>query len=358
MTDKINSYNIFTSGTGANAIKMNQNFTNTKTTINSIIDDISTLDTELDEANAKFDKLLSCMFVGQFVPLCRSDYPNGILPCNGGEYDRATFPSFYSDFLLTGKVLSCSYDTYEQEISNNGVCMKFALDAVSEKFRTPTLINGVLLGFASSSAENGVYYPEGLPDLEFSYDSGVNGGGRPYAGKDYVNCEPVGTSVSAFDGGGASITTHGLHVTASEINDIYGASEHVTPAHVRCFWGVVVANITDDTSEIVWNEVIAELSNKLNKPTVTNDTTSTTVTIANLVNNTVRHYTQPLTSLTITAYETSDISATIWFTAGAGFTLTFTEAILGYIPNSQVFETGKKYVMTMNNGYVIIGVVA
>lgn len=355
MADKIVELNEFISGTGANAIKMNQNFNTIKTTVNDIIDDVATVETEVDEANAKFDKLLASVFIGQIIPLCRSDYPSGVLPCNGGEYTRATFPTFYSNFLLTGKILTCSYDVYAEEIATNGVCGKFALDAINEKFKTPTLNNGILLASASSSSEAGVYFEEGLPDFDFGFNVGM---GYSIATNGYINAEPLGSGTVYPYGANGTNSTYGFYHKQSNYSDIYGASDHVTPRHVRYNYGVVVANITDDISEIAWNEIITELSNKLNKPTITTDTTSTAPVIANLANNTVRHYTQALTSLTITAYETSDISSTIWFEAGAGFSLNFTVAPLGYIPSVPIFETGKKYVMTMNNGYVIIGAVA
>lgn len=352
MADKIVEFNEFVSGTGANAIKMNQNFTQVKTTVNTIIDDVATVEVEVDEANAKFDKLLASVFIGQIIPLCRSDYPSGVLPCNGGEYTRATFPTFYSNFLLTGKILTCSYDVYAEEIADNGFCGKFALDAINEKFKTPTLNNGILLASASSSSEAGVYFEEGLPDFNASFNIGA---GTPIATRNHTGCKPLGYGSVFPYGANNTNSSYGVDISGSDSNSIYGASDHVTPRHVRYNYGVVVANITDDVSEVAWNEIITELNNKLNKPTVTTDTTSTTPTIASLASNTVRHYTQALTSLTITAYETSDISSTIWFEAGAGFTLTFTVAPLGYIPSLPDFEVGGKYVMTMNNGFVIVG---
>ena len=352
MADKIVEFNEFVSGTGANAIKMNMNFAQVKTTVNDIIDDVATVETEVDEANAKFDKLLASVFIGQFLYLCRTDYPSGVLPCNGGEYTRATFPTFYSNFLLTGKMLTCSYDVYAEEIATNGVCGKFALDAINEKFKTPTYNSGVLFAPAGSVSEAGVYFEEGLPDFDFGFNVGI---GAPIATNGYINSEPLGSGTVFPYGANSTNSTYGFYHKQSNYSDIYGNSEHVTPNHFRYNVGVVVANITDDVSEVAWNEIITELSNKLNKPTVTTDTTSTAPTIASLANNTVRHYTQALTSLTITAYETSDISSTIWFTAGTGFSLNFTVAPLGYIPSAPLFEDGEKYVMTMNNGYVITG---
>jgi hypothetical protein len=154
---------------------------------------------------------------------------------------------------------------------------------------------------------------------------------------------------------GQTVTT----LKNSEVNEIYGASSNVTPKNIKYPYGVVVANISETLSEINWNAFLAEIEKKLDKPTIIEDTTSTEPTIALLGSNQIYRYTQALDSLTIADYEVSDISSTIWFTTSADFTeVTFTNAPVGYMTALPDFEPSATYVVTMNNGYVIIGKVA
>jgi hypothetical protein len=92
--------------------------------------------------------------------------PEGTLPCNGSEYDKATALTFYDNYLLTDKILTCTYSEYDADIATYGQCVKFALDTVNEKFKTPTIKDGSYLTQALNDSELGKVYNESLPNIE------------------------------------------------------------------------------------------------------------------------------------------------------------------------------------------------
>ena len=350
MVDKIVTVNEFYPGKGANAIKVNANFNDVVLKTNEIIDELTVMQGEIEGTTGDIAKIVSAIYIGQIVPLCRSSLPAGVLPCNGSEYSRNLFPSFFRDYLITGKILTCSYDAYAADIAEFGYCGKFALDGIKNTFKTPTISSGVFLGGTSSSSEYGKAYKQGLPSIEHTHEA--------YAYQTYDNTPQIISNRFAK----ADVLTSQQTATTlvnSEVSEIYGASENVTPKNIKYPYGVVVANISETLSEINWNAFLDEIEKKLDKPTIIENTTSTDPTITLLGSNQIYRYTQALDSLTITDYEVSDISSTIWFTTSADFTgVTFTNAPVGFMTSLPDFEASASYVVTMNNGYVIIGKVA
>ena len=89
------------------------------------------------------------------------------------------------------------------------------------------------------------------------------------------------------------------------------------------------------------------------RPEVT-DLTSTTVTLANAVSGTTYKY-GTLTSLTVTANDTSNEEITIYFTASSTSIAVNFPGTIEYIGSAPVFETGKKYVISILNNMLISG---
>ena len=100
--------------------------------------------------------------------------------------------------------------------------------------------------------------------------------------------------------------------------------------------------LTDSTGDLI------------TKPLV-NDSTSTSVTLDNAVAGTDYHY-GTLTSLTITANDTSDNEITIYFTAGSTITVTLPNT-LQYIGSAPVFEPNTTYAISILNNICIAGAV-
>ena len=90
--------------------------------------------------------------------------------------------------------------------------------------------------------------------------------------------------------------------------------------------------------------------------TTVTDLTSTSITLANAVAGTDYHY-GTLTSLTVTANDTSDNEITIYFTAGSTITVTLPNT-LQYIGSAPVFEAGNKYAISILNNILVAGVIS
>jgi len=220
MVDKIVTVNEFYPGKGANAIKVNANFNDVVLKTNEIIDELAVMQGEIEGATGDIAKIVSAIYIGQIVPLCRSSLPAGVLPCNGSEYSRNLFPSFFRDYLITGKILTCSYDAYAADIAEFGYCGKFALDGIKNTFKTPTISSGVFLGGTSSSSEYGKAYKQGLPSIEHTHEA--------YAYQTFDNTPGIITNRFAK----ADVLSSAQTVTTgtnSAVSSIYGASSHVTP---------------------------------------------------------------------------------------------------------------------------------
>ena len=97
-----------------------------------------------------------------------------------------------------------------------------------------------------------------------------------------------------------------------------------------------------------------EVIEKPLRNTVT-DTTSTTITLANAVAGTDYHY-GTLTSLTVTANDTSDNEITIYFTAGSTISVNLPNTIQ-YIGSAPVFAPNTTYAISILNNICITGVV-
>lgn len=87
---------------------------------------------------------------------------------------------------------------------------------------------------------------------------------------------------------------------------------------------------------------------------VNTDTSSTTVTINSLVGNNRYVYTQPLTSLTITAVQDSNLESELQFTTDAGGCNASYPASLKWI-GSNILDAGKSYIISIKNSIAVMG---
>ena len=110
--------------------------------------------------------------------------------------------------------------------------------------------------------------------------------------------------------------------------------------------------VTDSEGDI--EESNLDPTKVISRNTVT-DTTSTSITLDNAVAGTDYHY-GTLTSLTVTANDTSDNEITIYFTAGSTITVTLPNT-LQYIGSAPVFEANTTYAISILNNICIAGAV-
>lgn len=77
-----------------------------------------------------------------FPTFRKDDAPiNGAYDCDGSEYSKSDFKGENNpyDMLVLGKAETCTYDEYNTQIANHGMCSKFALDTTNQKFKVPTV---------------------------------------------------------------------------------------------------------------------------------------------------------------------------------------------------------------------------
>lgn len=92
-----------------------------------------------------------------FPTFRKDDAPiNGAYDCDGSEYSKSDFKGENNpyDMLVLGKAETCTYEEYNTQITNYGMCSKFALDTTNQKFKVPT-VYGIITdakGISSLSA--------------------------------------------------------------------------------------------------------------------------------------------------------------------------------------------------------------
>ena len=77
-----------------------------------------------------------------FPTFRKDDGPiNGAYDCDGSEYSKSDFKGENNpyDMLVLGKAETCTYEEYNTQITNYGMCSKFALDTTNQKFKVPTV---------------------------------------------------------------------------------------------------------------------------------------------------------------------------------------------------------------------------
>lgn len=77
-----------------------------------------------------------------FPTFRKDDGPiNGAYDCDGSEFNKSDFKGENNpyDMLVLGKAETCTYEEYNTQITNYGMCSKFALDTTNQKFKVPTV---------------------------------------------------------------------------------------------------------------------------------------------------------------------------------------------------------------------------
>lgn len=108
------------------------------------------------------------MPVGTIFPhTCSSTFvPKNSLPCNGIEYSQTQFPALWTDWLVGGRLNTCTYSQYQSDINTYGKCGKWGLDTENGKFKTPYIPDGTHIQQAMTDGELGKSYNAELPNNE------------------------------------------------------------------------------------------------------------------------------------------------------------------------------------------------
>lgn len=66
--------------------------------------------------------------------------PTGAIPCQGFIYTKVQFEDFWNDFLITGRMPTCSFAEHDTMIAERGYCDMFAIDTVENLFKAPYIL--------------------------------------------------------------------------------------------------------------------------------------------------------------------------------------------------------------------------
>lgn len=183
--------------------------------------------------------------VGFIFPAFATDTytPSGSVPVNGKEYSQDEFPTVYTDYLIAGKLPTCTYTEFTDQVTLTGNCGKFALDTVNQKFKVPLIKDGDSITHAASASEIGKSVEAGLPNITGGFAKC-----SPYA---YPSSGAFSTISSTGWGDvdyAKNVAVDGVDMNASRSNPIYGNSDTVTDEQVRLRHFVVLASAYNNAS--------------------------------------------------------------------------------------------------------------
>lgn len=199
-----------------------------------------------------------------FASLCTSSFvPENCVPANGEEYSGETFYDLWTNFLIPGRLQTCTYEEYAQTLSTYGNCPKFAIDTQLKTFKVPTIKDGTFIQQANSDSELGKSYNAGLPNITGGYSA--NGG-----------AEDLGSIRGAFNGTNRGSWSYAhvqnpqqsrlnVNFDASYSNSIYGNSTTVQPTAIALRYFIVLTTGTINASAMNWDEYIRNINGKVDK---------------------------------------------------------------------------------------------
>lgn len=194
-----------------------------------------------------------------FSHTCSSTFvPENSLPCNGIEYSQTQFPTLWTDWLVGGRLNTCTYSQYQSDIDTYGKCGKWGLDTENGKFKTPYIPDGTHIQQAMTDGELGKSYNAGLPNITATWNGGRSNEVGVASGAVYATATNLG-----FTGGGSS-SGIAWAFNAARSNPIYGASDTVQEEAVSLRYFVVVATGSINQSEMDWSQWASSLQSKAN----------------------------------------------------------------------------------------------
>lgn len=217
--------------------------------INEIIGELYQLDKGLPVGTV-FSHTCSASFV-----------PENSLPCNGSEYTQAQFPNLYNDWLVGGKLKTCTYTEYSNMLTTYGQCPMWALDTTNKKFKVPTIKDGAVVQQAMSDSEIGKAYNAGLPNIEGTFIGGKTDSSATDT-QEQTGVFKIDKTVATYQGGNGPMACYSFD--ASRSSSIYGNSNTVQMNAVTLRYFVVVATKTISQSAMDWSKWASNLNSKAN----------------------------------------------------------------------------------------------
>ena len=197
--------------------------------------------------------------VGDFFWTWRKDNSlNGAFQCSGQEFNHNDFVGDTNpyDLLVAGSLPSMTYEEYEAELEENGVCGYFGLDTVNQKFKLPK-IDEVWVE-AGDLSTLGQFIAESLPNIKGTFAA------YTWSEKDVSGC------VTCIDDGGRGGSDGNSYkyarftVNASDSSSTYQDNSKVQPKSIKLRPMVQLSTGADEQSLANTTQCLAELPKKAN----------------------------------------------------------------------------------------------
>lgn len=197
-----------------------------------------------------------------FAHTCSASFvPENSLPCDGSEYSKTQFATLYNNWLVGGRLNTCTYSQYQSDIDTYGKCGKWGLDTENGKFKTPYIPDGTHIQQAMTDGELGKSYNAGLPNITSGNLGYVRSGIDIDGSGALINTSKGLFAEGAYSNPGWSGT---MNFDASRSNSIYGGSDTVQTEAVSLRYFVVVATGSLKQSEMDWSAWASSLQGKAN----------------------------------------------------------------------------------------------
>ena len=191
----------------------------------------------VSDESSRLESIMSNKIGGITSFVCSSTYiPKGYLPCNGGEYSKEQFKDLWNNYLVDGKLLTCTYTEYANDISTYGQCAKFAIDTTNNKFKVPTIKDGSYITQALNNNYLGKSYKESLPNITGTF------GATRAIGHDSASGAVSQSSNLVDSGSGSGRYGKIFTIDASRSSPTYQNGAKVQGDNIRLRFFVVVAN--------------------------------------------------------------------------------------------------------------------
>lgn len=206
--------------------------------------------------------------IGTIFQAVRTDVPEGCLRLDGTEYTRAACPDFYDNFLIVGKLITCTYTQWSSEsTANNGNVGKIGLDTTNQKFRLPRLADRTFVAQALTTGQFGKYNKDQIVNI-----TGITGAARDDHTSEPSGAFYVAPNSSGNEAGDGNSWRYNICFDASRV---VNTGDQVQPRHIQYPYFMVISNEPEYTtvrySKAEADDTFVKKTDIINIPTKTSD---------------------------------------------------------------------------------------
>lgn len=194
--------------------------------------------------------------------------PENTVYTNGAELSEAQFSGTY-EMLESGKLESCTYEEYENSVTQTGECWICALDTNNKKFKVPTIKDVEIRGLAKDTIPvrgNGMNLglTNGTTYGTFGNNDGAGNGDTRYFAAGYKALSGPVYAGTQIGNGVTNYFSTAIGVSTDENNSgiLANTKELLRTQTIRHYYVVATGSINQ--SEIDWSQWETGIQNKAN----------------------------------------------------------------------------------------------